>query len=272
MFNDLNKATRGLLLTTCATLNDARISYVIAGGWIPVLRGGAQELQHPGTRDVDVLLSDNQPVDICSAAEALLRVGFFASAKHEFQLLRPIDVGARTFVFNVDLMHQGEVRQPTDMFSDMFDLGIPDSYDPTGKRWVKSIAFGSSAIIFEQDLWSKVRVEGLDADGTSTSVAVPLMDEVAFVLSKVDSVRSPKRTRDAFDLLYVVSGPNAPFIEARMTELCRFPAVASRVRDLNEWISTHRDGFDANVALYARVDEPSRPVTDFLSRVLHRIE
>lgn len=234
-----------------------------------MLRGGAAALRHPGTRDVDILFSDEQD-SIVDAAQALLASGFHPSAKHEFQLLRPIEVANRKFVFNVDLMHQGEFRGPQDLFADIFDLGIPDAYDPTGKRWLKSILFSSSAIIFEQHLWSPIELEGRNADGASRLISIPLMDEVGLILSKVESVRQPKRPRDAFDIYFVLSGPSARVIEAKLRIMCsKFPRVAKRISELKEWIVESPERFDANVQKYAvDVNTPSWPVIGALDLIL----
>jgi hypothetical protein len=41
MFGSIDEGARALLLTTCRILSDDGIRYVIAGGWVPFLRGGA---------------------------------------------------------------------------------------------------------------------------------------------------------------------------------------------------------------------------------------
>ena len=268
-FDSLEEAAKGLLITTCEILNGTAVSYVVAGGWIPVSEGGSPALRHPGTRDVDILFSYERE-SIVNAAQKLLASGFNASAKHEFQLLRPIKVVDRQFIFNVDLMHQGEFRGPDDLFSDIFDLGIPDAYDPTGKRWLKSVIFASSAIIFEERLWSPFELGGRDADGVSKVVPIPLMDEAALILSKVESVRQPKRTRDAFDIFFVISGPSAYLIEARLREMSsRFPRVAKRLSQLKDWIAENPEKFDVNVQIYAAdCCAPSRVVVGSLDRIL----
>ena len=194
VFKDFDEATLALLLSTCAVLNN-RIEYVIAGGWVPILRGSLDRIKHPGTRDVDVLFNDDK-VKIREAALQLLNVGFLPSAKHEFQLLRRMTVGARNFVFNIDLMHPSEQRMDPSLFEDIFDLGISDAYDPTGKRHLKSIAFPSAAIVFEQKLWSSITISGRDIEGQMTTQQVSLLTEEGFVLSKVESVQNPKRTRE----------------------------------------------------------------------------
>jgi hypothetical protein len=146
-FSTLNEAARALLVETCALLNERDVDYVIAGGWVPMLRGDAPNIQHPGTRDVDVLFNDNRQA-IRNAVQIMLQNGFVLSAKHEFQLLRTLRVASREFVFNVDLMHPLEASANCEMFEDILDLGISSDYDENRPK-VKSICFPSSAIIFE---------------------------------------------------------------------------------------------------------------------------
>lgn len=52
-FETLNQAASALLVETCGLLNEKLIGYVVAGGWVPVLRSSAPDLRHPGTREFD---------------------------------------------------------------------------------------------------------------------------------------------------------------------------------------------------------------------------
>src|SRR5664279_239389 len=121
MFPNFEVATRALLLTTCEAIVTTSTDFVVVGGWVPFLRGGGEGLVHPGTRDVDVLFNSKNTINVGKAAEALLRRGFTPSAKHEFQLLHPIRVGTRDFIFNVDLMHPAQQQAQPDLFCDIFD-------------------------------------------------------------------------------------------------------------------------------------------------------
>ncbi len=201
-FNDLNDACKGLLISVATVLNGSGLRYAVAGGWVPLLTAPSHpSLTHPGTRDVDVLIMDELAA-VQTAASALLVSRFRPSAKHEFQLLRDAAVGKHEFVFNVDLMHPYEAGSTPEMFSDIFDLGVNDAYDPRGSRHAKSIAFRSAAIIYEQNLFSQIEVSGPDLDGRPCTVIVPILSAPAAVLSKCESVAVTKRTRDAFDVYY----------------------------------------------------------------------
>ncbi len=254
-FDDLNHACRGLLITTTQILNAAKVEYVIAGGWVPLL--SAQDhpsLEHPGTRDVDVLLMDENAA-IQQAVQALLNAQFRCSAKHEFQLLRDATVGSTEFVFNVDLMFPKESQKHPEMFSDIFDLGVTDSYDPRGTRFMKSIAFKSAAIVYEQELFSVVSVHGKCLDGRDTSAEVPILSPAAAILSKCESVRIAKRTRDAFDIYYILSGANGASVADELKQLsAKFPEVADQLTHLKSFLSKEPDRYNANVSLHAKRD------------------
>jgi hypothetical protein len=208
-------------------------------------------LEHPGTRDVDVLFNDELS-HVSRAIKALMRHGFIPSGKHEFQLLLPIEVGKTNFIFNVDLMHPREQQENPGMFADIFELGVDDAYDPTGRRWMKSIIFSGAAIVFNKALWPHVNTKGTDARGLVAEVKVPLLDEVALILSKASSVKNEKRTRDAFDIYYVIYGPHKDRIVATLRNLAaEYSSVKEQLDQLIEWISKMRETFNANVNQYA---------------------
>ena len=251
-FEDLNHACRGLLVTTAEVLNQSGLRYVIAGGWVPILsEPNHPSLRHPGTRDVDVLMIDELDA-VRSAAKELLSAGFRPSAKHEFQLLKNASVGEREFVFNIDLMHPYEADGTPEMFSDIFDLGVNDAYDPKGSRFMKSIAFKSAAIVYEEGLFSNVSVEDYDLGGEYRTVSVPILSPAAAILSKCESVKTPKRTRDAFDIYYILSG-NAGAVHAmELKQLSSaFPQVASQMVHLKDFLERSPDKYDANVSMHS---------------------
>jgi hypothetical protein len=252
-FIGLDDACKGLLLSVAEVLNATGLKYVIAGGWVPLLiEPNHPHLVHPGTRDVDVLMIDELAA-VQKAAAALMNAAFRPSAKHEFQLLRDAQVGAREFVFNVDLMHPYEANHTPEMFSDIFDLGVDDAYDPRGSRFAKSIAFRSAAIVYEQNLFTRVAVRGVDLDGRPCVREVPLLTAPAFLLSKCESVTVPKRTRDAFDIYYILSSDSGPKHAADLLELAsNFPQVNEQLAHLRDFLTHSSSIFENNVAHHAR--------------------
>lgn len=251
-FQDLNDACKALLLSVAGVLNESGLRYFVAGGWVPLLlEPNHPVLRHPGTRDVDVLMVDELPA-VQAAAQSLLASGFRPSAKHEFQLLRDATVGTREFVFNVDLMHPYEAGDTPQMFSDIFDLGVGDAYDPTGSRHAKSIAFRSAAIVYEERLFSHVDISGVDLDDRICDRVVPILNAPAFLLSKCESVSIPKRTRDAFDIYYVLSGFNGAKHAAELCSLAaRFSQVNEQVEQLRRFLRDEPESFNRNVAHHA---------------------
>ena len=251
-FTSLNDACKALLLSVAEILNKSGLRYVVAGGWVPLLLEESHPfLNHPGTRDVDVLMVDALPA-VQTAVHALLANSFRPSAKHEFQLLRNAFVGTREFVFNIDLMHPHEAADTPQMYNDIFDMGVGDAYDPSGSRHAKSIAFRSAAIVYEEQLFSNVLVSGINLDAQSSQQDVPLLSVPAFLLSKCESVSTPKRTRDAFDIYYVLTGANGARHAAELRFLAeRFPQVNKQVEQLRRFLRDTPDHFNRNVSLHA---------------------
>jgi hypothetical protein len=48
-FETLNQAASALLIETCALLNERQLGYVVAGGWVPVLRSTGSDLLERAT-------------------------------------------------------------------------------------------------------------------------------------------------------------------------------------------------------------------------------
>ena len=251
-FAGLDEACKALLLSTAGILNQTRLRYAIAGGWVPLLlEPNHPDLKHPGTRDVDVLMIDRIE-EVKTAVLALLNHKFRPSAKHEFQLLRDASVGGRDFVFNVDLMHPSEVDSTPQMFHDIFDLGVNDAYDPRGSRFAKSIAFRSVSIVYEQNLFLYESVSGLNLDHQMTSQKVPILNAPAFILSKCESVSVAKRTRDAFDIYYLLSGVGGTKAADDLLSLTqKFDQVDRQVEKLRVFLMDSSGKFDANVSYHA---------------------
>jgi hypothetical protein len=190
------------------------------------------------------------------------------SAKHEFQLLKVLQVGSREFVFNIDLMHPAEASSRPEMFQDILDLGISDNYDENSPK-VKSICFPSSAIIFEQNLWSMVKVAATDFDGKHFECDVPLMDEAALILSKADSVKQAKRARDAFDIYFLLAGPAGPTIAKKLKALSTsFPQVSEQLNLLRKFLDDNPDRFDKSVLTYLVENSVSAKPSEYVRMLL----
>jgi hypothetical protein len=259
-YQDLMSARRGILLEACEILNGSAVQYVVAGGWVPYLRSSGHRLNHPGTKDVDLLFNDD-PGPIQAAVRNLIGAGYVPSAKHSFQLLKELPVQDRRFVFNVDLMHprEAEIKRFEDMFEDIIDLGIREDYDAAETRTlVKSICFPSARIIFDRTLWTSVETNATLPNGQASRASIPLMDECGLVLSKCESVSGKKRDRDAFDIYFVLSGPRAGAIANEIRVLsARFPQVAKHLCGLKRFLRQDGRTFEGRVSAYCDEGEGS---------------
>ncbi len=253
-YSSINEAIKGLLIKTCAILDDAGTEWVIAGGWVPFLRIDHTQFKHPGTKDVDILFSDN-PQSIENAVKQLLKAGYIPSAKHPFQLLKKLNVDNHQFVFNIDLMHPIEGQANPELFNDIIDLGVKEDYDPEKTVHVKSICFPSSLIVFEEKLWSSFPVKGILPDGQEKEIKIPLLNEPALILSKCESVSASKRQRDSFDIYFVLSGPNGQTTANTLKKMSKnFPQVCEQLKKLENFLTTKNDHFSSNVYQYAYPD------------------
>lgn len=255
-FVNMDEACQALLRSTAAILGKVEVGFVVVGGWSPVLlEPNHSSLRHPGTRDVDVLLNDN-PIVLESAVRALFDGGFRPSAKHEFQLLRSAQVNGKWLVFNIDLMTPREIDQNADSFADMFtdllDLEVRERADDLESRFIKSIAFDTSAIVLSEGQYIQTPLNGPDLDGADTNCSAPILDLPAFVLSKCQSIKSVKRPRDAFDLYYVLTAPGGDATIKELARRCqKKPAARKALNDLRVHIEGSRDRFEKNVRYYA---------------------
>lgn len=56
-YHTVNDAAKGLLLESVEIASKAKTEFVVIGGWCSYLRNSNNQIQHPGTRDVDLLFS-----------------------------------------------------------------------------------------------------------------------------------------------------------------------------------------------------------------------
>jgi hypothetical protein len=119
---DIVEGSKALLKETLNILDSSRDKVIIVGGWGPYLR---HPTLHPGTRDVDVLFpADYSKETMMVVLERFLENGFVISAKHDFQLCKAYEVGNRSYIFNVDLLHPTEGKLNKVDFIDLMDLDV----------------------------------------------------------------------------------------------------------------------------------------------------
>lgn len=202
------EASKGFLVDAVSVLKNVQIEFVVIGGWCPFLRNELQEIQHPGTKDVDILFKDaDVPGQLRGVVQEFLNAGYMLSAKHDFQLLLPINVENQTLVFNIDLLHPSESKENPDLFVDHFEFDFCENEEICTTHKMKSIVLPSSAIIFD-GFYSTFNLTANRPNGEIATVEFPLLNETGLVLSKCQSFKKLKRDRDSFDLFLVMSQPN----------------------------------------------------------------
>lgn len=219
VYKSLNAAARGLLGEASAIASGCGKEFAVCGGWSPVLRNSTR-VSHPGTRDVDLLFSEGATKEsLKDVVSAFLGSGYLVSAKHEFQILRTLNVCGTEFVFNVDLLHPHEGAVTGDLFVDHLSLPIP--YEDFKSTYVlmKSIALPNAGFVFD-DFITKESLEFLMPDGTTLKQAVPVIDEVGLIATKSKSCMMQKRPRDIFDIFLAISSPrNENVFKAQLERL-----------------------------------------------------
>lgn len=242
------------------------------GGWSPYLLN-TTEHKHPGTKDVDILFSDGAADrGLKEFVGLLLRSGFMPSAKHDFQLLKPISVNGHELVFNVDLLHPSESLKNPELFMDHLDLHIKDG-DFGKSKFVRSIVLPSSEILFRDGFNQTVQVV---APLSGREATVPLISSAGAILSKCESVHLVKRPRDSFDIYISLMSSGAQNIVAALSPYKEMAGVQHMLKSLGSFIaekSTFSDDcyeFDVRVHRYVRHDLdilPSQEIANMLAAI-----
>jgi hypothetical protein len=202
-FPDIITGAKALLFDTCQTINQLGYKYIIVGGWTTFLLNSS-DICHPGTKDVDILFDKGyEKGSLKKVIEALLENGFILSAKHDFQLFKEIQVASHRLIYNVDLLHPLETVNPKEIYVEQVDLGIPADKYQSATFKMKSIVLPSSQALFDLNLVTPYQLS-LSTGKGAIHVQVPLMSELGTLITKSQSVKQPKRFRDAFDIFLTV--------------------------------------------------------------------
>jgi hypothetical protein len=191
--------SKELLIDVATILNKECVDYVIVGGWSPYVRNKSI-YAHPGTKDVDILFPDAYAEGgITKVIQIFLNSGYLLSAKHDFQLLKKIEINGYSLIFNIDLLHPSEIKNNPELFVDQLDLKILEG-DIGKSKFVRSFVLPSAQILFEENLYSKYSMSHTN----NKTVEIPIITEIGCILSKCESVTLDKRQRDAFDIFVSV--------------------------------------------------------------------
>jgi len=170
---------------------------IVVGGWGPFIR---HQNNHPGTKDVDLLFPFTYTKeDIAKVLIRFLDSGFFLSAKHEFQLCRAFQIGQRTYIYNVDLLHPIYGNFDKVDFIEVLDLDV--SIDGIKVKTVNTINIQHGDIIYDERLFTESEVDGRKFNS---------LDASGIIISKINSCINKKRPRDIFDIYLSLNEQNVP--------------------------------------------------------------
>jgi hypothetical protein len=199
-YKDLFAGAKGLLGECVRILSGTNEEYIIIGGWSPYLLNSAP-IKHPGTHDVDLLFKEGRKEgELREIMQRFLSEGFITSAKHNFQLLKVINVGGQDFVYNVDFLHASDNNGKEDMFVDHLKLPVLLSEYRDETYMEMSIKASNSDVLFNERLFELHSEKFILPDGTTAEIEFPLMNEQGLIITKTDSVNQAKRRRDSFDI------------------------------------------------------------------------
>lgn len=274
-YASLRGAATGLLGETMQIMATSGEVFAVVGGWSPLLLNGGP-IPHPGTRDVDLLFDRGaEEQALREVIQAFLSAGYLPSAKHPFQVLRPLRVGSAILLFNVDLLHPSETLEPSinsDLFADHMQLEAPLSADTMERYAMKSIALPQAGFVFDDHRITTVPVPVILPSGEARTVDVPVIDELALLITKSNSAQRTKRERDSFDLFVAVTqARNREQLADLLSELQDLHAeVFDQARSLQCYLTDGgRETFNANVGRYLPEGHPrdldfAQPVVELL--------
>ena len=207
----LQDAVTGILGEVCELLRGYRSRFAIIGGWSPFLLNSSP-IQHPGTKDVDILFEEGtKKGELLDIVQSFVGAGFLLSAKHQFQVLRILNVLGTPFVFNVDVLHPTIGNESPELFVDHLELPVPMSSYRDDSFTFKSIVLPYSKFLFDGYI-ENTTVRCILPNGQECDSTVPLMNEVGTIVTKSSSCGSRKRHRDAFDIYLAIRQARNPSI------------------------------------------------------------
>jgi hypothetical protein len=192
---DILEGSIQLLTESIDLLGEMVNQVVFVGGWGPYLR---HTDRHPGTKDVDILFPMNYSKDtIIGVLKNFLNNKFYISAKHDFQLCRAYQLGERTYIFNVDLLHPTEGKIEKVDFVEIMDLDV--TVDGIRVKPIISINIQFGDVIHSEKLIGQVEFAGKK---------INVLDGAGIVISKLDACHNKKRPRDIYDIYLSLTEPN----------------------------------------------------------------
>ncbi|MGB0653229.1 MAG: hypothetical protein ACPGQL_08515 [Thermoplasmatota archaeon] len=227
----INEGALHLLSESCRLLGPDLDNVLIVGGWGTFLRN--QEW-HPGSRDVDVLFPPDYSRD--QMKKVVLRFlddGFLVSAKHDFQIMKAIQVGGRRYLYNVDFLHPKIEKQNIVEYQDL--IQFDETLDGHLVKKAQSIGIREGHLLFEEQLFERRSVD---------NYGPRFLDGAGIIISKISACMNLKRRRDIYDMA-LEWDQAASDIEGRIRRL------ATDYRRVSRWLKK-TVGFNQNEPSYFR--------------------
>lgn len=275
-YPSVQDAARGLLVDAVRVARESGLEFCVVGGWSPYLRN-SHPIPHPGTKDVDLLFrKGSEAGELAEVIRAFLANDYLVSAKHQFQLLRKLNVNSTPLVFNVDLLHPLETTQTAQLMVDHMDLDVWNCSRRETGLIMKSIALLSSGFVFDGHIAEVVVSAPSPLSGQQTTTAVPLIDEVGVFITKFQSVMRPTRPRDAFDIFVsLTQGEDQDVVLKGIRDLRQeHEGIDCLTREFLEFLK--KDDFELNVCRFGRdmkhpIDSPGRTVKDLIEKTSNKL-
>ncbi len=183
----INEGAEHLLSESCRILGSDIDDVLVVGGWGTFLRNPNE---HPGSRDVDILFPLSYDRErMCSSIMRFLDDGFLVSAKHDFQIMKPILIGDRQYLYNVDFLHPVVGKKDIVEFQDM--IQFDETIDGFLPKKSKTVGIERGDLFFQEQMFESMSFNGHTFNG---------LNGTGIVLSKVSACMNRKRPRDIYDM------------------------------------------------------------------------
>lgn len=190
-------AAKHLLAESTTALNSYNVDFAVVGGWSACLFHSAK-YGHPGTFDVDILLSESSLDDgsFDRASAELLDGGYLRAPKNVYQAHRILNVSGEDLVFHVDFLNEREPGNALELVG--------------GSGRMKSIYTPAMRAVF--------KYEGYRTHPDFQNVRFPSPE--TFIVTKAAAAVVKKRKRDAFDIFITVQDQDPQILKQSWRDLC----------------------------------------------------
>jgi len=243
---DILEGSKQLLKESINLIGDSLLNEVVfVGGWGPYLR---HMDVHPGTKDVDIMFPMNYSKErIENVLEDFLQNEFYISAKHDFQLCWAYQLGERTYIFNVDLLHPTEGKIQKVDFIEIMNLDV--TVDGIRVKSILSINIPYGDLIHTQQLVDKVNFDGK---------IINVLDGAGIVISKLSACHNKKRQRDIYDIYLSLTEPNT--LEKVMHLASINPTINEEIDKYVLLLKQNWKDYDANLKLFNVTDKNAKDI------------